>query len=311
MKIEKAIRKSLPAQICLYGESSSGKTLTALKLAHGLINKGERVCVIDTENHRASHYDVDFDFDVINLEAPFSPKKFIEAINVIQNKNYKAIIIDSISHEWDGIGGVIYEAENSEDKNKGLLAWSKPKKAHKKLMDCILSSKAHIICCAKAKDKLKQVKDSKGKSDIIPKGFLPIQEATFMYDMLLNIKMVKNGEFKIMKCPKNLDLKINEKTKYLDESHGKIIAEWIKQGQSLDMDFLKLQKEARLLAMEGEDIFLDWFSKLPVEKQNLFSLEFKKELASIYKNINDVENNNDESVKKTSKIFIPAKAPVE
>jgi hypothetical protein len=309
MKIEKAIRKSLPAHICLYGESSSGKTFTALKLAHGLINKGERVCVIDTENHRASHYDLDFDFDVINLEAPFSPEKFIEAINIIQNGGYKAIIIDSISHEWDGFGGVIHTAENSQD--KGLLAWGKPKKAHKKLMDCILSSKAHVICCAKAKDKLTQVKNDKGKSEIIPKGFLPIQEATFMYDMLLNIKMVTNGEFKIMKCPKNLDLKINEKTKYLDESHGKRIAEWIKQGQSLDMDFLKLQKEARLVAMEGENTFKDWFAKLSVEKQNLFSNDFKKELIAIYKYVNDAENNDDESVKKVSKIFIPSKAPVE
>ena len=132
-----------------------------------------------------------------------------------------------------------------------------------------------------------------------------------MYDMLLNIKMVKNGEFKIMKCPKNLDLKINEKTKYLDESHGKRIAEWIKQGQSLDMDFLKLQKEARLVAMEGEDIFKDWFAKLSVEKQNLFSLEFKKELASIYKNV-DTDNTGEEvTIEKVSKLFIPAKAPVE
>ena len=178
-------------------------------------------------------------------------------------------------------------------------------------MDCILSSKTHVICCAKAKDKLKQVKNDKGKSEIIPKGFLPIQEATFMYDMLLNIKMVKNGEFKIMKCPKNLDLKINEKTKYLDESHGKRIAEWIKQGQSLDMDFLKLQKEARLVAMEGEYTFKDWFAKLSVEKQNLFSNDFKKELMAIYKNV-DTDNDGEEvAIEKASKLFLPAKAPVD
>jgi hypothetical protein len=77
------------------------------------------------------------------------------------------------------------------------------------------------------------------------------------------------------------------------------------------MDFLKLQKEARLVAMEGEDIFKDWFAKLAIEKQNLFSNEFKKELVSIYKNINDAENNDDESVKKISKIFTPTKAPVD
>ena len=312
MKIEKAIRKSLPAHICLYGESSSGKTFTALKLAHGLINKGEKVCVIDTENYRASHYDVDFDFDVINFEAPFSPEKYIKAINMIQNNGYKAIVIDSMTHEWDSIGGVIDMAENSKNKNK-LAAWGPAKKEHKKLMDCILSSKAHVICCAKAKDKLKQVKTDDGKTEIVSKGFLPIQEGTFMYDMLINIKMLRNGTFKIMKCPRHLEanLKITKTTEYLDERHGKIIAEWIKQGESLDMDFLKLQREARLVAMEGEAIFKTWFAELSIEKQNLFSNDFKKELVTIYKNVDTDSAGEEVAIEKVSKLFIPAKAPVE
>ena len=317
MKIEKAIRKSLPAHICLYGESSSGKTFTALKLAHGLINKGEKVCVIDTENYRASHYDVDFDFDVINFEAPFSPENYIKAINMIQDNGYKAIIIDSMTHEWDSIGGVMDQAYNKKDKNgkkvEGLLAWQGPKKEHKKLMDCILSSKAHVICCAKAKDKLKQVKTDSGKTEIVSKGFLPIQEGTFMYDMLINIKMLRNGTFQIMKCPRHLyaDLKITDTTKYLDEKHGKIIAEWIKQGESLDMDFLKLQREARLVAMEGEAIFKTWFAKLSIEKQNLFSNTFKKELVEIYKNVDTDSAGEEVAIEKVSKLFTPAKAPVE
>jgi hypothetical protein len=70
------------------------------------------------------------------------------------------------------------------------------------------------------------------------------------------------------------------------------------------------EKKARLLAKEGEATFKDWFSKLPIEKQNLFSLEFKKELASEFKK-ELVLNNDDESAKKISKIFIPSKAPVE
>ena len=312
MKIEKAIRKSLPAHICLYGESSSGKTFTALKLAHGLINKGEKVCVIDTENYRASHYDVDFDFDVINFEAPFSPENYIKAINMIQNNGYKAIVIDSMTHEWDSIGGVIDIAETSKNKNK-LAAWGPAKKEHKKLMDCILSSKAHVICCAKAKDKLKQVKTDDGKTEIVSKGFLPIQEGTFMYDMLINIKMLRNGTFKITKCPRHLyaNLKITKTTEYLDEKHGKIIAEWIKQGESLDMDFLKLQREARLVAMEGEAIFKTWFAELSTEKQNLFSNDFKKELVTIYKNADTDSAGEEVAIEKVSKLFIPAKAPVE
>ena len=180
-------------------------------------------------------------------------------------------------------------------------------------MDCILSSKAHVICCAKAKDKLKQVKTDSGRSEIVSKGFLPIQEGTFMYDMLINIKMLKNGTFQIMKCPRHLyaDLKITKTTEYLDERHGKIIAEWIKQGESLDMDFLKIQREARLVAMEGEAIFRTWFAELSSEKQNLFSNDFKKELARIYKKVDTDSAGEEVAIEKVSKLFTPAKAPVE
>jgi energy-coupling factor transporter ATP-binding protein EcfA2 len=298
MKIEKAIRKSLPAVICLYGESGSGKTFSALKLAHGLVAnaKNNRVCVIDTENHRASHYDADFDFDVINLESPFSSSKFIEAIKLAQNENYGAIIIDSISHEWDGIGGAVYQADNSSLKNK-IAVWQEPKKEHKKLMDFILSSKCHFILCTRAKAKTKQV----GK-EIIEDGIVPIQEKTFLYDMLAVFHMYNKGQVEITKCPKNLQLNI---TNFLNEAHGKVIADWVNDaGASIDLEKLQLQKEARLIAMEGLSTFIAWHSELDKENQELL-VDIKKELHNICKEA-------DGNVKsRTNTAFTPTKAPVD
>lgn len=290
MKIEKAIRKSLPAVICLYGESGSGKTFSALKLAHGLVAnaKNNRVCVIDTENHRASHYDADFDFDVINLESPFSSSKFIEAIKLAQNEGYGAIIIDSISHEWDGIGGAVYQADNSSLKNK-LAVWLEPKKEHKKLMDFILSSKCHFILCTRAKANLED-------------GIVPIQEKTFLYDMLAVFHMYNKGQVEIIKCPKNLQLNI---TNFLNEAHGKVIADWVNDaGASIDLEKLQLQKEARLIAMEGVSTFVAWHSELGKENQELL-VDIKKELHNICKEA-------DGNVKsKTNTTFTPTKAPVD
>jgi len=275
MKIEKAIRKSLPAVICLYGESGSGKTFSALKLAHGLVAnaKNNRVCVIDTENHRASHYDADFDFDVINLEAPFSSHKFIEAIKLAQNEGYGAIIIDSISHEWDGVGGAVYQADNSSLKNK-LAVWQVPKKEHKRLMDFILSSKCHIILCARSKAKIKQV----GK-DIVEDGIVPIQDKTFLYDMLVVFHMHNKGQAEIIKCPKNFELNIKD---YINEAHGKVIADWVNAGASIDLEKLQLQKEARLVATEGYLIFKNWCEQLEQSQKDLLK-NIRDELVEIYK----------------------------
>ena len=110
-EIKKATRKAIPAIICLYGKSGGGKTYSALKLAKGL---GGKICVIDTENGRASHYADEFDFDVIDLNPPFSPARYIEAIKTAQDAGYKAIVIDSISHEWEGTGGCLEMAEGKQ-----------------------------------------------------------------------------------------------------------------------------------------------------------------------------------------------------
>jgi hypothetical protein len=279
--IKKAVRKAIPAIICLYGKSGGGKTYSALKLAQGLIGK-DRICLIDTENGRASHYADEFDFDVIDLEPPFSPARYIQAIKTAQDSGYKAIIIDSISHEWEGIGGCLEMAEGKT----GLIAWVKPKEQHRKLMNMLLQSKSHIIFCARAKEEMEQVKDKTGKTEIIKKGIMPIQEKNFPFEMLITLKMESKGKVIIEKCIKGLEesLKIDG---FIDEKHGKIIADWINKGEVVDLDAKQLMAEARAEAMNGA---LDvWYKSLDENQQKIaksFSVEFKKELQKISKEVN-------------------------
>lgn len=289
--IKKAVRKAIPAIICLYGKSGGGKTYSALKLAQGLIGK-DRICLIDTENGRASHYADEFDFDVIDLEPPFSPARYIQAIKTAQDSGYKAIVIDSISHEWEGIGGCLEIAEEVGDKlakkglsDKGLNIWAKPKGEHRKMMNMLLQSKSHIIFCARAKDNLKQVKVN-GKAEIVNYGLKPIQEANFPFEMLITLKMENKGKVIIEKCIKGLEesLKIDG---FINEKHGKIIADWINKGEAVDLDAKQLIAEARAEAMNGA---LDvWYKSLDENQQKIaksFSVEFKKELQKISKEVN-------------------------
>src|SRR4051812_45383110 len=120
LQIKKAERRALPLQIAFYGPSSSGKTMSALMFAAGLVNGG-KVAVIDTERGRASLYAdnkkvlsvLPNGFDVVELDQPYHPKRFIEALNLIENSGYKACLIDSMSDAWDGPGGCTDIAEEN------------------------------------------------------------------------------------------------------------------------------------------------------------------------------------------------------
>lgn len=296
MEIKKAVRKAIPFIGCFYGKSGGGKTYSAIKLATGLVN-GDRVCLIDTENGRASHYADDFDnLYILDLEPPFTPSRYIEAIKTAEKSGYKAIIIDSISHEWEGIGGCLEMAEGKT----GLLAWAKPKEQHRKLMNMLLQSKSHIIFCARAKEEMEQVKDKiTGKTEIIKKGIIPIQEKNFPFEMLVTFRMAEKGKVVIEKCIKSLEssLKINE-DEFISEKHGKMIADWIEKGEVVDLEVKKLKEDAREVAMnQGQSALIAWFSELNEEGQIIakrFNVDFKRELIKIAKDYDNslVENCN-------------------
>jgi hypothetical protein len=275
-QIKKAVRKAIPAIICFYGKSGGGKTYSALKLAKGLVGK-DRICLIDTENGRASHYADEFDFDVIDLEPPFTPARHIQAIKAAQDSGYKVIVIDSISNEWDGTGGCLEMAEGKQ----GLLAWAKPKEQHRKMMNMLLQSRSHIIFCARGKDNLEQTKIN-GRQEIVNHGLSPIQEKNFPFEMLITLKMEDKGKVVIEKCVKGLEdsLKIEG---YIDESHGKIIADWVNQGEKVNLEAKQLMAEARVEAMKGVDI-VSWVNSLDEKQKAIaksFDSEFKKELVAI------------------------------
>ena len=292
-EIKKATRKAIPAIICLYGKSGGGKTYSALKLAKGL---GGKICVIDTENGRASHYADEFDFDVIDLNPPFSPARYIEAIKTAQDAGYKAIVIDSISHEWEGTGGCLEMAEGG----KGLQAWAKPKAEHRKMMNMLLQSKSHIIFCARAKDDLEQVKIN-GKTEIVNKGIIPIQEKNFPFEMLITFQMSDKGKVKIEKCIKGLENSLIIDN-FINENHGKIIANWIDKGESVDLEFKRLEAESREEAMKGANAITNWFKSLPQDKQALFSTKLKKELFAIAKNADDNKPNEPKIIEGLPKV---------
>jgi len=268
MELKKAERKQTFFLGCLYGFSGSGKTYSALTIAKGM---GTKIGFIDTENGRASYYADEFDFDVIDLKPPFTPERFIEAIEVCEKNKCDVIIIDSISHEWEGTGGCL---EISEQKTKsgydkqGLVKWAEPKMRHRKLMNKILQTNAHLIICSRAKEKYKQVKGENGKDIIINDGFIMSGEKNFSYEMFIRLYM-ENEMPIVMKCPHQLKEVFDVKGK-LTKEHGEKIKKWLDGGKAKMIDVDALKQELFSIAEEGvESLKLYWENLNPKEKKEL------------------------------------------
>lgn len=189
--------------IGLAGPSKSGKTYSALKMARGLAPDGP-IYVIDTESNKAKHYAEEFDFLHGNLTAPFTSERYREAIQVAQAQGAKVIIVDSISHEHEGPGGMLEYQETEmqrlagDDYNKRdrvkFLAWVKPKSAHNRFVNAILQINVHFIFCFRAKEKLALVKNAKGKQEPVPLGWQPICSDRFEYEMTARLMLPEGAK---------------------------------------------------------------------------------------------------------------------
>lgn len=148
MEIRKAQRKQAKIKLALQGPSGSGKTMSALLLAAGLTDYSN-IAVVDTENHSADLYAHLGDYSVLQLQKPFSPERYIEAIETCENAGMEVILIDSITHEWEGSGGILDVHGNMP--GNSFTNWAKMTPRHNAFVQKILESPCHIISTIRTK----------------------------------------------------------------------------------------------------------------------------------------------------------------
>lgn len=187
-----AVRDRTSVLVGLAGASGSGKTFSALKLATGLAGPTGKIAFIDTERGRAKHYAPapgvaadptrgTFTFGHAELNPPFTPTAYLDAIKAADEAGYTVIVVDSFSHEWEGEGGVL-DMQEAEFQRMGardavkMTSWIKPKAAHKKLVSRLVQCRAHLVICMRAQEKLKVVKGANGKQEIIASADRPVAE---------------------------------------------------------------------------------------------------------------------------------------
>lgn len=273
MQIQKNVtRQGSKLVLGFVGESGSGKTLSALYMALGMAKgngTGEgagRVGFIDTENGRSRLYSEDEvvkangGFDMIELAAPYTPERFLEAIETFDEAGYPVVVVDTVSHEWNNTGGVIDQVDTDPGKSE-FAKWNKPKKKHARFFNGALQAKCHLIFCYRAKEKLKQAKDEQGKSVIVSNGIQPIQDSAMIYDMTISFLFEKTFPRHI-KVPKMLH-QLFPQDQRITVQHGVNLSQWVAGGDPVNERFEELKREGTAAAIKGTDSLKAWFVALP------------------------------------------------
>jgi hypothetical protein len=149
MELRNAERRQAKIKMGLQAPSGAGKTYSALLLAYGLINDWSKIAVIDTENHSADLYAHLGNYQVLALEQPFTPERYIQAIEVCEKAGMVVIVIDSISHEWEGVGGIL--DIHGAMMGNSFTNWAKVTPRHNAFVQKILQSNSHIIATIRSK----------------------------------------------------------------------------------------------------------------------------------------------------------------
>lgn len=192
MQLRKATRQKTKLRVGLAGPSGSGKTYSALLMARGMASAWDKIAMIDTEHGSGELYSHLGEYNVITLTAPFSPERYIDAIKACEKAGMEVIIIDSITHEWDGTGGcleIVEQITKASKSNNSYTAWAKVTPRHNAFIQTILQSSCHVLTTVRKKQDYAMEKDSNGKTTIQKVGLKEITREGFEYELTLNLEI--------------------------------------------------------------------------------------------------------------------------
>lgn len=225
MEFKEASRRDVRMKMALAGKSGAGKTLSSLLIAKGLVSDVANIGVLQTEAGRAQCYlDKIGPFKVLEMEPPFSPSKYVEAIAAAESAGIKCLVIDSISDEWAGIGGALDIHSKAAETANSFSAWRKVTPQHEAVFNKILSSPIHIICTVKKKtDYIMEEKNGKQ----VPKkvGLGDIQREGTEYRWMLQFDLDAEGNMAVA-SKDNTDLFMNKPAFRIGPETGKMIRDW-------------------------------------------------------------------------------------
>lgn len=281
MQLQKATRKKAKLRLNLSAPSGAGKTYSALLMAKGLVGEWEKIAVIDTENGSASLYEHLGPFNAIDLTPPFTPERYIQAIDTCIAAGMECIIIDSSTHEWSGAGGCLEANDKlaaAKYRGNTWSAWNETTPRHDAFVNKVLQCPVHVITCTRSKMDTVMTDDKKVKKV----GMKDIQRDGWEYELTVSLNIDRDTHTAIASKDRT-ELFDGKQPFVITEATGQMIREWCERG-------VELKPEAPKKEWLDED-HSSWKAASDAVKSGKFTIEQIKAKYNISERVETLLNN--------------------
>ncbi|AFK04114.1 AAA ATPase [Emticicia oligotrophica DSM 17448] len=271
MQLQQAERKKAFIKMALQSCAGGGKTYSALLLAHGLCNDWQKIAVIDAENNSASLYAHLGAYNVLDLQPPFSPERYIQAIQTCIEAEMEVIIIDGISQEWDYI-----IEEHSKLTGNSFTNWSKFTPRHNAFIQKMLQTKAHIIATIRTKqDYVLNEKNGKMVPEKVGLKGVMRDSTDYEFTLVFDLDVKHYATASKDRTSLFMDLPAFQ----ISQDTGKILAAWCNQGkaQVQEREDTYIEPDAlleQIYACQDVDTLKDLYMSLDVITQKEYNADF-------------------------------------
>lgn len=278
LQLKKAQRKQVKLRLNLSAPSGAGKTMSALKIAKGLCDDWSKVAVIDTENGSASLYSHLGDFNIIDLQPPFTPEKYIEAINICTQAGMEVIVIDSSTHEWNCLLEENELLAQASFRGNTWSAWSKTTPRHDRFVNAVLNCTSHVITCTRSK--METIQEG-GKVKKV--GMKDMQREGWEYELTVSLNIERDTHLATASKDRT-NLFEGQLPFLITEETGRLIKQWCESG--IDINSFILDQAN---TFTNYDLYKEWYK---VNVNNVTDESIKSQLAVIGKNLKEKQENN-------------------
>lgn len=234
-------------RLALFGRAGTGKTCSALLLAYGITGDWGKIALIDTEQRSASLYSHLGPFTTVQLGRPFHPSRFYEALELCEEAGKEVIILDSLSAEWAGDGGV-REQLDGEGREAAM-------EEHRCFLNLLSDLGVHLICTMRSRQHLvKRVERTATYWEVLES---PVQEEGIEYSFTSVLKLDTRHHYHVVKDPSGAFSA--EGTERITLEHGALLSNWCGHTRSVIPEDLqekinacKSQEELQLLLVRDD-----------------------------------------------------------
>lgn len=247
-RFHKASKQQAKLRLANIGPSGSGKTYTSLLFA---VELGKKVALIDTERGSASKYANLFDFDVLDLEST-DPREYMKALREAGEEGYEVIIVDSLSHAWEGTLAIKDQVTARSKSNDSFGAWREVTPIHNDLVDTMLRLPAHLIVTMRTRTEYVIEKDPEtGKNKPRRVGLKPIQRdgLEYEFDIVADMDHELHWIASKTRCPELSGAVFREP----GASVAEIMAAWLSDGEPVSAPRDVAELKRAMDAIEPED----------------------------------------------------------